>query len=102
MDLVLETSMNDIITQDEVPGAIQFTPKDFVGGEDVLHTLVELTLKTLPFIAGIIVERIRSRMHIRVILNGKALNLPDLDVQGMSEGATVKLAERYLNVLRKG
>lgn len=101
MDLVLETSINDIIAQDEVPGAIQFTSRDFVGGEEVLHVLVPLSLKTLTLIAGIIVVRVRARKHIRVFLSGKALNLPDLDVQGVSEDAAVKLVERYLDTHRE-
>jgi hypothetical protein len=91
MDIVIETETEGL-PLDQLPDAVPLTTKHFAGGPDLVQTMVTLTLATLPAIAKVIVERIRAKKHVRVIVKGR-----ELDVRGVSEKEASRMVERYLH-----
>jgi hypothetical protein len=95
MDIVIETEPDSSLTT-RLPDATPLTTKHFTGGPDLVHVLVSLTAATLPLIAKVVIEQIRAKKHVRIVLkSGKSG--ASLDIRGVSDETATEIVEGYLS-----
>jgi|ERR1041385_5876707 hypothetical protein len=94
IDIVVETEPDSGLLA-KLPNATLLTPKHFGGGPELVNILVSLTAATLPLIAKVIIEQIRARKHVRVVLKGGKYGA-NLDIQGISDKEATEIVECYL------
>src|ERR1700688_2735952 len=95
MDIVIETEADSGLIA-KLPDATPLAAKQFVGGPDFVHVLVSLTAATLPLIGKAILEEIRSRKHIRLVIKG-GKSSPNLDLRGVSADQASEIVNKYLD-----
>jgi hypothetical protein len=97
MDIVIETEADSNLIA-KLPDATPLAAKQFVGGPDLVHVLLSLTAATLPLIGKAILEEIRSRRHVRLVIKG-GKSSPNLDLRGVSGDQAAEIVNKYLEEL---
>ena len=80
MNIVLELDASNSNVLDELPRNAYHVVSDrgFSGGLESVQFLITVTTVMVPVLSRIIVEQIRSRKHVRLVVNG-------VEVSGVSE-----------------